>query len=48
MSEKKTNEYFRGKKNQDVSGDGNLFWKKVGQAKRWKMENCSRVYKRRK
>ena len=43
QSEKKVNEQFGIKINEDVKGNRKLFWKKVSNAKRGKMESCSRI-----
>ena len=42
-SKKKVNKKFRRKMNEDVNGNGKLFWKEVSNAKGGKVESFSRV-----
>ena len=43
QSKKKVNQQFGKEVNEDVNGNRKLFWKKVSNAKRGKVESCSRV-----
>ena len=40
--QKKINEQFGRKRNEDVNGNRKLFWKEVSNAKERKVESCSR------
>ena len=41
--QKELNEQFGRKMNEDVNGNRKLFWKKVSNAKRRKVESCSTI-----
>ena len=43
QSKKKVNEHFRRKINEDVNGNGKLFWREVSNAKGGKAESCSKI-----
>ena len=43
QSKKKVNEQFGRKINENVNGNKKLFWKEVSNAKRGKVESCSRI-----
>ena len=43
QSKKKVNEPFGRKMNEDVNENRKLFWKEVSNAKRGKVESCSRI-----
>ena len=43
QSKKKVNEQFVKKINEDVNGNGKLFWKEVSNEKGGKVESCSRI-----
>ena len=43
QSKKEVNKQFGRKMNQDVNGNGKLFWKKVIKEDRGKVESCSKI-----